>query len=431
MNTQPKGLLQTSLIVGFALFAMFFGAGNIIFPPYIGVVSGSSWFLGFIAYFFADIGLALLAILALLRSNTIDRFEGLMYRLGYWPSRFLMLGVMFSIGFIAGPRTATVSFELGMKPIAGDNVSLTIYSGVYFFIAWLLTIKENKMINYIGKYLTPTLVVGLIIMIIIGIVNPMGEISPEAKIDNVWYLGLMSGYQTLDAVAALAFAFVISQDLANKGYSTPESKFKAVAASSVVVGVLMFIVYGGLCYLGATGSLIYGADTAHGDIVVSIFQALVGNAGAIVLGIVVTLACLTTGMALMGAPATFLVRLSGGRLKYNVLVTMMAFAYALIANVGLTKILAIAVPVILILYPAVLVMVILSLFDSAIKNANIMKISVGFALIFSVLEVMKSQGVEAAGIIEVLPLQSHGFGWIVPALIGAIIGFFVKPKEEA
>jgi LIVCS family branched-chain amino acid:cation transporter len=422
--------LQTSLIVGFALFAMFFGAGNIIFPPYIGVVSGGSWFLGFIAYFFADIGLALLAILALLRSNTIDRFEGLMARLGYWPSRFLMLGVMFSIGFIAGPRTATVSFELGLKPIMGESANLAVYSGLYFFIAWLLTVKESKMVDYIGKYLTPTLVGGLIIMIVIGIVNPIGEVSPAAQIDNVWYMGLMSGYQTLDAVAALAFAFVISQDLANKGYATPESKFKAVVASSLVVGVLMFIVYGGLCYLGATASMTYGANVEHGSLVVTLFQALIGQSGAIVLGIIVTLACLTTGMALMGAPATFLVRLSNGRLKYNVLVTMLAFAYAIIANIGLSNILAIAVPVILILYPAVLVMVVLSLFDSSIKNANIFKISVGFALIFSVLEVMKSQGVEAAGIIEVLPLQEHGFGWILPAALGAVIGFFVKPAAE-
>ncbi|MDR1125899.1 MAG: branched-chain amino acid transport system II carrier protein [Deltaproteobacteria bacterium] len=431
MNSQPtKSLLQTSLIVGFALFAMFFGAGNIIFPPYIGVVSGGSWFLGFIAYFFADIGLALLAILALLRSNTIDRFEGLMARLGYWPSRFLMLGVMFSIGFIAGPRTATVSFELGLKPIMGESANLAVYSGLYFFIAWLLTVKESKMVDYIGKYLTPTLVGGLIIMIVIGIVNPIGEVSPAAQIDNVWYMGLMSGYQTLDAVAALAFAFVISQDLANKGYATPESKFKAVVASSLVVGVLMFIVYGGLCYLGATASMTYGANVEHGSLVVTLFQALIGQSGAIVLGIIVTLACLTTGMALMGAPATFLVRLSNGRLKYNVLVTMLAFAYAIIANIGLSNILAIAVPVILILYPAVLVMVVLSLFDSSIKNANIFKISVGFALIFSVLEVMKSQGVEAAGIIEVLPLQEHGFGWILPAALGAVIGFFVKPAAE-
>ena len=432
MNTQPKGFWSTSIIVGFALFSMFFGAGNIIFPPYIGAVAGESWFLGFIAYFFADIGLALLALLAMLRSNVIDRFESIMARLGPWPSRILMTGVMLSVCFIAGPRTGTVSFELGLKPILGESASLPLYSAFYFLAAWLLCVRENKMVDYIGKYLTPALVGGLLVIIVIGVVSPMGEISPEAKIDNIWYLGLMSGYQTLDVAVATIFAFVISQDLSNKGYATPEAKFKAVISSALVVGVLMLVVYGGLCYLGATASMAYGADVEHGTLVLAVFHALVGSGGVIALGFIATLACLTTGLALMGALATYLVRLSNGRLNYTVMVSVIAVAFALVANLGLAAILAVAEPIILVLYPAVLVMICLSLFGDSIQNTNIFKVSVAFALVFSVLDVMQNQGVAVAGTIaSFLPLQAHGFGWLLPAALGAGLGWLIKPRRAA
>ena len=422
-------ILKDSLVVGLALFAMFFGAGNVIFPPYIGVISGGSWLLGFMAYFFADIGLAVLAYIALICSGNIDRFESIMYRLGPWPSRLTAGGIIFAIAFIATPRTATVSYDLGIVPTFGD-VSLMAYSIAYFAICWFFCIKESKVVDYIGKYLTPALVIGLVAMIIIGIASPLGEVSDTPKIDNVWYMGLISGYQTMDALAVVTTGILVSIALTGKGYATPESKTKAVLAAASVTAVLMFIVYGGLCYLGATVSGQYGADVQHGPLVVAICQGLLGKAGAGLLGLVVVLACLTTGVALCSVLGSFLNRVTEGRLKYNVVVTLACFAFAMISNLGLARILAIAVPVIIVLYPALLVMVCLSLFDDKIENSNIFKVSVGFAVIYSVLEVIRSHGVEAVDIIEVLPLQEHGFGWILPAVFGAVVGYFVKPKPE-
>ena len=423
--------IKAPVIVGLALFAMFFGAGNIIFPPYIGVVSGTSWPVSFFAYYLMDIGLAIVAILAMIKSDTLDQPESVMLRLGKWPSRILMFGIVYSLGFIAGPRTCAVSFELGVKPILGDNANLAIYSTLFFLIAWMLTIRESKMIEIIGKWLTPTLVVGLLIVIGISIFSPLGEMRTTPQIDNVWYMGLIAGYQTLDVPSALVYAFVVSMALANAGFTTTESKVKGVMIASAVVGVLMFVIYGGLCYIGATASTIYGPDVQHGDLVVILFQKLLGVTGSGVLGILVLLACLTTAIALIGAPATFLVRVSEGKLKYNYVVTLLCFAYALIANLGLSTILSIAIPIILALYPATLVMVLLSLFNDKIENDNVFKTAAGFALIFSLLEALKSQGVEAANIIEIMPLQEHGFGWILPGICGAAVGYFLKPSEPA
>lgn len=422
-------LVKTSLVVGLALFAMIFGAGNIIFPPYIGVIAGDSWFIGFLAYFVADIGLAIVAIIALLTSNTLERFESIFYRLGYWTARIFTGGIIISVGYICGPRTATVSYELGFVPVFGD-FGLHWYCIVYFVLAWLLTIRESKMIDYIGKYLTPILVVGLLAAIIVGVINPPGEMSSVPKVENVWYMGLMSGYQTMDITAAVIYGYVISQDLSNKGYTSINDKIKAVLLCSVVVGVLMFIVYGGLCYLGATLSQSYGADVQHGALVVAVFQTMLGKVGSMLLGVVVAMACLTTAIAMIGCPATFLVKVSNGKLKYNVMVTLVCFSYALLANLGLARILQIAVPIIVLLFPVLLTMMFLALADRKIKNANIYKIAVGFTLIYAAGDLLRTHGVEAANILEVLPLQEHGFGWILPAAVGAVVGYFVKPKPE-
>lgn len=428
MDKKQPSAMGTVVTIGFALFAMLFGAGNIIFPPYIGVIAGDQWFLGFIAYFFADIGLAVMAFVALITSRTVDRFESLFYRLGPWVARVMCGGVILSVGYIAGPRTCTVSYELGIAPVFGDSsTGMAIYSILYFIAAWCFCVRESKMVDMIGRILTPVLVIGLLILIFIGAANPLGEMIP-ARIENVWYMGLMSGYQTMDACTAVIFGFIIANDLTNKGYTTVDSKVKAIIQASFLMAFLMLIVYGGLCFVGANSASLYGTDVQHGALVVDIFQRVLGFGGSVFLGFVVLLACLSTGSALAGSPATYFVRLTNGRLRYNVVVTLVCFSYALVANIGLSNILAIAVPVILVMFPPFLVMAFLGLFARRIKNDNIYKISTGFALLYAVMEVAKMHGVEAANIIEVLPLAEHGFGWLIPAVAGGILGFFVKPS---
>ena len=429
MSQSGPSVIKNSVILGLALFSMLFGAGNVIFPPYIGIISGDQWFLGFVAYFFGDIALSIFCFVALLSSGFIDRYESLFLRLGPWPARILTGGVILSVCFIGVPRTATVSYELGVVPALGD-VSLAAYVAIYFLITMAFCLRQNKIIDYIGKYFTPVLVAGLLVMIVIGFVSPLGEPGP-AKIEGVWYMGLLSGYQTMDAASPVIFGYLISKDLAGKGFVTPASKVRAILSASVVLGILMFIVYGGLCHVGATASLDYGADVQHGQLIVDLFQRLLGSAAASMLGLVILLACLTTAIGLTGCAATFLVSLSNGRLKYRAVVPVLAFAFAMVANLGLAMILKFAVPIILIVFPAMITMAIICLFNKRIVNDNIFKIPVAFVLVYSILEVLKDfGGVQFVNFIEILPLQEHGFGWLLPAAAGVVVGFFVKPREE-
>jgi LIVCS family branched-chain amino acid:cation transporter len=345
-----------------------------------------------------------------------------------------MLGVIMSVAFIAAPRTATVAFELGTlrEILLGDKVGLAPYSAVYFLIVWLMVIRENKVVDYIGKYLTPTLALGLLLVIALCFVNPIGPVNPSPQVANIWGKALMSGYQTLDVAAIIIFSYLIAWDLTNKGYTTARDKFKVVLCCSAVVGVLMFLIYGGLCYMGAAGSMLYGSEVGRGQLVVALVQKVVGEAGTAILGLLATLACLTTAMALVSALSAFLERLTNGRLNYKLCVTALSIIFALAANLGLSTILAVAEPIIMILYPAILVMVALELFDKQIRNDNIFKGAVAFSLLYGILEAIANHGdiQQAFSFIEALPMQKQGLGWIAPAAAGAVIGYFIRPDSQ-
>ena len=201
MNLQNKPhTVRDIIVVGFALFAMFFGAGNVIFPPYLGVEAGPEWLGGFSAYFIADIGLAMCAVFALLR---VGSSEAVTARLGKVPAAILMSALILCIGpMVAIPRTAATTFEMAIVPnISG--VSSVVFSIIFFAIILFLCIRQSAVVDIVGAILTPLLLVGLAVIIIKGVATPLGEISLTPNADNVILGGIKAGYQTMDALAAL------------------------------------------------------------------------------------------------------------------------------------------------------------------------------------------------------------------------------------
>lgn len=430
-----KKLSIDALVVGFALFAMFFGAGNIIFPPYVGLAAGSEWFSGYLCYYIADVGLALVAILAMLRAHSIDRVEGIMYRLGNVPSRVMMGAIVICLGpLLAVPRTCATTFSMAVAPFTGpDAIWIQVFFSVmYFIIAFAFSIKESKLVDIVGRYLTPLLVVGLLLMIIMGALNPIGPISETPKIDNVTWMGISSGYQTLDVLAALVFGLIVVNALKAKGYTNPKLKFISVGIASLIAGLLLLIVYGGLCYLGATVSTMYPENMDKGLLVIAISNHIFGSTGAIILSVVVGLACLTTAVALIGATGTFFSTLTHGKWSYTAVVIAVCMFSAVFANVGLNNIIAIAAPILTFIYPGALAVIALSLFDAQIKNDNIFRFAAGGALLVSFCEVMGGYYPDAFAFIKNLPFQEPGFGWVIPAIICGLIGLCIKaaPRVE-
>lgn len=426
-----KQLAQHSLIVGFALFSMFFGAGNTIFPPWVGLVAGPEWFTGFICYYMADVGLALVAVYAMLRTRSIDKVETIMVRLGKTPAKVMMAVILICIGpLLAMPRTCATTFSMSVAPLVGAD-SLTaslLFTALFFGLTLAFSIKESSLVDLVGRYLTPVLILALLSMIGLGIASPMGPISASsfaADTANVAWTGVSAGYQTLDVLAVIAFGMLVVNAMKARGYAEPRMQFISVALASLVAGAALFIVYGGLCYVGATASGLYPPDMDKGQLVANIAARIFGPAGAALLTVIIGLACLTTAIALAGSMGTFFNLLTKGRLPYKRGVVISCLMSAVIANFGLESIINLAAPILTVVYPGVLAVIVLSLFDRQIAKDNVFRFAAAGAMAVSFCEVMGWYWPGAFAFITHLPLQAYGFGWLGPSALCALAGALV------
>ena len=287
MNGQKKTALGEIVVVGFALFSMFFGAGNVIFPPFLGMEAGSRWLEGFSAYFIADIGLAMMGMFALLR---VGSSEQVLRRAGKLPAELLMCAIVLCIGpMVAIPRTSASTYEMAIAPNL-SGVSPVVFSVAFFALILVLCLKESAVVDIVGKVLTPLLLVGLFAIIIKGIVTPLGEIAALPQISNVTVTGIKAGYQTMDALAALPFGIIILQSVTAKGYKQGRSQLRVVGGAALLAGVLLLAVYMGLAYLGATVSTQYTGSIGRAALIMAIVEALMGKTGVVIFGVVVGLA---------------------------------------------------------------------------------------------------------------------------------------------
>ena len=411
-----------SIVVGFALFSMFFGAGNVIFPPYLGFGAGTQWVNGFLFYFIADIGLALFALFTLLKVGGSENITG---RIGSVASNILMSALILCIGpMVAIPRTAATTFEMSVAPLI-SGVSPVIFSVAFFIVVLLLSIRQSAVIDVVGKVLTPALLIGLLVLIIKGIISPLGSIvNPHVDSSFVIVNGIKSGYQTMDVLAALAFGIIILKSAQEKGYSDARESSKMIRAAAVIAGVLLLIVYFGLTYLGATSASLFSLGISRAELVIGIVERLLGKTGLVIFAVVVALACMTTAVALVSSAASFFEKLTKGRLSYATLVIIICVFSAVISNLGLDRIVAVASPILDIVYPPTLVLIALSWFGDRLSRGVYCWAVVG-ALIASVLSTLSLYGVSVP-IVNTLPLASLGLGWIVPAAGFGIVAYVIS-----
>ena len=417
-----KRSLTDMFVIGFALFSMFFGAGNVIFPPYLGLSCGKQWFLGFACYYLADIGLALAALFAVLRSGSPEHMTR---RIGKGPSTLLMSAIILCIGpMLAIPRTAATTYEMSLAPLV-SGFSPLLFSVLFFAVILLLCLRESAVVDIVGKVLTPVLLIGLLVLIVKGVLAPIGPVPDRVLVDNVPVTGIEAGYQTMDVLAAVIFGIIILKSARDKGYTDPKAQARVVAGAGLVAGAALLVVYLGLTYLGVTTSRFFNLSVLRTFLVVSIVRNLMGNAGIVLFSIVVALACVTTAVALVSSAASYFSKLSGGRLRYTWLVVAICLFSAAAANLGLDQIVSIAAPILSIVYPPTLVLICLSFFDRRIQSDWVYRMAALGALVFSLLETAASFGLDIP-LLSRMPLASLGFGWVVPAAVcgtlGALIG---------
>lgn len=414
------------LIIGFALFSMFFGAGNLIFPPFIGLTSGSSWLISFLGFVIADVGIILLSINAVLKAGS---FQNVVQRVGKRFGVGLEVIMMLCLGpILVIPRTAATTFEMSIMPIF-EGFNPVVFSIIFFLLTFILTVKPTKVMDIIGTFLTPALLIALAFLIGKGIMSPIGELNTNINSDNLFVNGITQGYQTMDALGIGGVTALIITSLVGKGYKDKNENRKLAMKASTIAGIGLVVVYGGLAYLGATASNMYDGSISQTTLLVNITRALLGNTGIILLGIIVALACLTTSIGLTSVTAKYFEDVTNKKLKYIHIVAFICIFSAAASNLGVEKIIAIAVPILTVIYPVSILLVLVATFDGKLKNDKVVKGATYATLAISILTVVDSLGI-SIGFVHKLPLASFGFNWIVPAILGGLVGLILSKKEN-
>lgn len=434
--------------IGFMMFSIFFGAGNLIFPPSLGQIAGTNLWSATAGFLTTGVGLPLLGIIAIALTGG-DYPAHIGNRIAPWFAT-LLLGLLYlSIGpLFAIPRTGAVSFEIGIHPfLADDSVLLgqAIYTGIFFLLTYWLARNPGKLIDRVGKVLTPALLIFLVLLFFRAFTSPLGPIQePQGLYQTLPFVqGFQNGYLTMDLLASLAVGSIVVTTIQRSGVSSPQIIGQACFFSGIIAVSLMALVYLSLSYLGATSALRLGIVENGGIILTQAAAILFGSAGQSLLALIIALACLTTSCGMLSAFASYFAEATGERLSYaNLTLGGAIFGFAA-ANIGLTGLILISIPFLTALYPIVIVLVLLTLLDRLDGGSPyIYRCSLAFTAIFSIYDGLKAAGLACAPLDAFLsyylPLYDANLGWLLPAIGGALIGGLLAllrhqtaPQQEA
>lgn len=416
---QMKKSTKDSIVIGFALFSMFFGAGNLIFPGFLGNSLGSDFLLGTVGFVVTGVGLPLLAIVACSKGdgtfesigNRIDR----KFILIFTTVLFLAIGPLMAV-----PRTAATTFELSVNPFL-PNVPAIVAITVYFAINLFFVLKKSAIVDTIGKFLTPALLILLIVLIVKGIVSPIGEIV-NTNASAVLSTSLIEGYQTMDALGALLFASIVTTSLKDKGYRGKEMP-KMIFKSSLVAAIGLAFVYGGLMYIGAQTSGLVSQEIGKTGLLLLISESVLGKVGPAIIGLAMGLACLSTSIGLVSVGASFFEKISKGKLSYNLNAIVITIISLAVATLGVDKIVALSGPVLNLLYPVSITIIVTTLMSKYLKNMKAVRLGIYTSLVLSLLLLIPGLN------LSFLPLADLGFGWVLPTVLAIVIGLFVFKEK--
>ncbi|MBB1464442.1 branched-chain amino acid transport system II carrier protein [Vibrio splendidus] len=423
--------LTDIMALGFMLFAFFLGAGNIIFPPLAGQLAGDHFLPAMSGFLLTAVGLPLITIVAVavaggswghLTKDLPKRAATIMAVL-----IFIIIGPAF-----AAPRTGLVAYEMAVKPffIDASQAHLTLFSIAFFVVAMFFSWSQGKLIDVIGKVLTPALFVGLVVLAVAVFVNPQGDIlaAHGEYITQPLTKGFLEGYNTMDTFASLMFGMLIVDAIRSKGITDRAATTKYLISAGCIAAAGLAFVYISLFFLGATSATVAaGAD--NGGAILSLYvQSLFGPSGQLVLSVIVLLACLTTAIGLVSACSDYFSSLTP--LSYKTWVIINGVACATVANVGLSQLISLSVPVLFALYPVAIALVALTFLRSRFPNPKAAyRVVVLVSLLFALIDGAKVAGVDVSAL-KMLPLFEIGMGWLLPTAAAIICMFFVGKATE-
>lgn len=434
------------VIVGFALFAMFFGAGNLIFPPLLGFMTGGKWVITFIAFSITGICIPIFGIFAMGKAGgDVRQFAGKVH-----PVFADIFGTVIMLGIgplLAIPRTAATTYEIGVLPFS-KSVSPMVSSVIFFIIVLIFSIKPSKVIDTIGKYLTPVLIIVLAAIVIRAFISPLGPFENPPR-QNFFLKGFLEGYQTMDALAAMLFATIIINNIKERGYSDQKSLLKINISAGLIAAIGLLLVYGGLIHAGASAITVFPKNISRTALLINICASLWGRTGTVILSLSIAFACLTTAIGLTATAGHFFRKLFRNKVSYETIVIVVSVFSCWLANYGVENIIRYSVPLLEALYPVCILLTVMNLLDAYIPNRYYYVGGAVGTLLVSCLQALAStqdlvndllapftvKAVSFEGLslfLQKLPLSGIGISWLIPAIIGAFLfGLLGKKKAAA
>lgn len=429
------------LPIGLMLFASFFGAGNLIFPPALGQSAGVNFLPAAAGFCTTGVGIPLLGIIAigLLRASNPEALA-----LPVHPkfAKALIVVTVLTIGpFFAIPRTGAVSFDVGILPfISAENydLGLALYSLFFFVVTYFLSVNPSKIVDWVGKILTPLLLISIAILVVQVFMHPMGEPQQTGGYyASMPYLkGFQEGYYTMDLLATMLFGTVVIDSIKVRGISEGSVLTRTCIMAGIIAAVLLAAIYFSLTYTGATSVAVFGVSDNGAIALSSIANYYMGTAGNVVLCLMIFFACLTTSIGLTVSAGSYLEQVLKYKMQYQRIAAIICIFSFAVSNVGLTKIISLSVPVLCLLYPIVIVLVMMAFMP--VKRACVYRSTLAFTIVFAIIDGLNAAGVPMktaeALFKDVIPFYSAGFGWFVPSIVGLVLGILysvaVKPGKN-
>ena len=441
--------LKETVVITSMLFGMFFGAGNLIFPAKVGLDAGSNMWSAFAGVFITAVGIPMLAVVGL----GLSRSEGVVelsqrvsrkYSLFFCTLLYLTIGPLFAI-----PRCASTAFSVGavnLLPQEGERLYLALFSLAFFAVVLYFSLKPGGIMTWIGKWLNPVFLVFLAVLVIAALAKPSSSISAVTPAENyassgsAFFRGFLEGYNTLDALAGLAFGIVVIDVVRKNGISQPERVAVNTAKAGIFSCLFMGLIYLFITLICAQSAPVCAGADNGGTVLGTIANHYFRSAGSVLMTLIVTFACLKTAIGLVTSCSKAFVDMFPKGPGYTVWAVVFSLVSFGIANFGLTTIVSWCVPVLMFLYPLAITLILLSLAGKFIgTNPTVYRTTTVFTLIAAVFDMIGAvsgmipgnrvlAGLKAlAG--NILPLYDLGLGWILPAAIGFLAGLLLAKKK--
>ncbi|EPL1174545.1 branched-chain amino acid transport system II carrier protein [Morganella morganii] len=431
------------LVLGMMVFALFLGAGNIIFPPMAGYHSGTDWFSASLGFIVTGVVLPFLTLITVAVKGRGERLSVDLPRwvsMTFWVALYLILGSTFAM-----PRVTNTAYELGFLPLGfveKSTASHLIFAFVFNFVSMFFMLKQGTMISAIGKFMTPALLFLLVAVGIAVVRTPLSPINEPINqyVDFAFFSGIVDGYQTMDVLSAMAFGGIVARALASRGITSPQDVVVITIKAGLIAVGLLAALYICLFYLGATSDAVSQTATNGGQIFSRYVDALYGALGTWLMCGIVLLASMTTFVGVTSTCADFFATFNP-RLDYRFWVVVSTLLTTIVSTFGLDTLLRVTIPVLLLIYPTTVALVFLQFARRKMRNPRFTYgFTVAVLVVMSAFDTLKNIGLLSENVLAVLhrmPLFKEGIGWLLPGVIAFIISFVAgnmrpaKPQPDA